>query len=558
MSEHNPELSPEIQALYEQAQSGDAEAQNELGDAYYFGEGVEQNYERAAYWFGLSAEQGYADAQCNLGFMYEQGTGIAQSDEKSFVYYQLAAEQGNANGQYNLGVMYRNGVGVAQSNEKAVEYYQLAAEQRHVDAQCNLGFMYEHGKGIAQSDKKEVHYYRLAAQQGHALSQCNLGFMYEFGKGVRKNCKKAVEYYKLAAKQEHPRALILLAHCYFEGGVVVQSFTKVKTLCEQVVKDIKDTELSFEAYELCDRAERFEKSVSISTLREEILSYLEVSKNLSMTHYTSFEVGQAILLEKSPFRLGHINAVNDPNEGKLLWHELGYEPIEGNPVFIGCFLPKSDNLNMWRFYSKNHLNDDACGCAITFNPQDFFNYRLLEEQGSFSEQLEAKKAFANTGQSPQESAAFYRVLYVQDQFEFEDDDENKVSSLFAKLKKEITKFVGKNPTPEKLQILAWLLGPLPYLLKDANYKDEQEHRVIVSHLDYGAKEIKSEDPDFATGTAPRLYLELHRDDHLAPIEYVTLGPKAPNKEMMAPYWRHQLASKFSAKLDIRPSRCAYK
>ncbi|WP_235577157.1 hypothetical protein [Pseudoalteromonas sp. R3] len=66
------------------------------------------------------------------------------------------------------------------------------------------------------------------------------------------------------------------------------------------------------------------------------------------------------------------------------------------------------------------------------------------------------------------------------------------------------------------------------------------------------------------GTAPRLYLELHRDDHLAPIEYVTLGPKAPNKEMMAPYWRHQLASKFSEQLqnrnplDIRPSRCAYK
>ncbi|WP_237113845.1 hypothetical protein [Pseudoalteromonas rubra] len=49
-----------------------------------------------------------------------------------------------------------------------------------------------------------------------------------------------------------------------------------------------------------------------------ILTHLKVSKNLSMTHYTSFDVGQAILLEKSPFRLGHINAVNDPNEGKLL------------------------------------------------------------------------------------------------------------------------------------------------------------------------------------------------------------------------------------------------
>ncbi|MCG7564479.1 tetratricopeptide repeat protein [Pseudoalteromonas sp. McH1-42] len=554
MSEHNPELSSEIQALIEQAQSGDAEAQNELGDAYYFGEGVEQNYERAAYWFGLSAEQGYADAQCNLGFMYEQGKSVTQDNEKAVEYYQLAAEQGNADGQYNLGVMYGQGKGAAQSNEKAIEYYQLAAEQEHTHAMNNLGVMYEQGTGVAQSNEKAVEYYQLAAEQGNAIAQCNLGIMYEQGKSVAQSDEKAVEYYRLAAKQGTARAQLNLAYCYFEGGWVEQSFTETKALCEQV---FKDTELSFEAYELHDRAERFELSGPIGKLREQILDRLKVDSNAPMTHYTSFDVGQAILLEQSPFRLGHINAVNDPNEGKLLWHELGYEPIEGNPVFIGCFLPKSDNLNMWRFYSKNHLNDDACGCAITFNPQNFFNYRLLEEQGSFSEQSEAKKAFSNTGQSPQESAAFYRVLYVQDQFEFE-DDENEVGSLFAKLKKEVTGFVGENPTPEKLQILAWLLGPLPYLLKDANYKDEQEHRVIVSHLDYGAKEIQSAAPDFANGTAPRLYLELHRDDHLAPIEYVTLGPKAPNKEMMAPYWRHQLASRFSAKLDIRPSRCAYK
>nr|KJZ08625.1 hypothetical protein TW77_11640 [Pseudoalteromonas rubra] len=423
--------------------------------------------------------------------------------------------------------MYGNGRGVAQSNEKAVEYYQLAAEQRHVDAQCNLGFMYRQGKGVAQSDEK------------------------------------AVECYQLAAKQEDAGAQLILAHCYFVGLVVAQNFTEAKALCEQV---FKDPQLSFAAYELHDRAERFEKSESISTLREKILSHLQVKKHRTMTHYTSFDVGQTILLEKSPFRLGHINAVNDPNEGKLLWQELGYEPEEGNPVFIGCFLPESDSLNMWRFYSKNHLNDDACGCAITFNTERFFDYRLLEEQGNHTEQEERMPSFTNTGQSPQESAAFYRVVYLKDNFKILGEGAKELQTYFKDLKKEVDKFVGKKPTPEKLQTLAWLLGPLPYLLKDAHYKDEQEHRVIVTHLDYGAKEIQSSAPDFATGTAPRLYLELHRDDHLAPIEYVTLGPKAPNKEMMAPYWRHQLASKFESQLarrkdkqlNIHPSRCAYK
>ncbi|MCO7197720.1 SEL1-like repeat protein [Pseudoalteromonas sp. OANN1] len=546
------------------AEQGDARAQCNLGVMYRQGKGVAQSDEKAVEYYRLAAEQGNANAQCSLGIMYEFGQGVAQSDEKAVEYYRLAAEQGNARGQCYLGVMYRQGKGVAQSDEKAVEYFQLAAEQGDARAQCNLGVMYEYGQGVAQSDEKAVEYYRLAAEQGNANAQCNLGVMYGQGKGVAQSDEKAVEYFQLAAEQENARAIFILAYCYFRGKGITQSFTEAKALCEQV---FKDPLLSFEAYELHDRAERFEQSKSISALREEILSHLEVRKNGTMTHYTAFDVGQAILLEKSPFRLGHINAVNDPNEGKLLWQELGYAPEEGNPVFIGCFLPDSDSLNMWRFYSKNHLNDDACGCAITFNTERFFGYRLMKDQGYHAEQNEQRKpSFANTGQSPQESAAFYRVVYLKDNFKILGQGAKKLQDDFKNLKKEVDKFVGKKPTPEKLQTLAWLLGPLPYLLKDANYKDEQEHRVIVTHLDYGAKEIKSEDPDFANGKAPRLYLELHRDDHLTPIEYVTLGPKAPNKEMMAPYWRHQLASKFESQLkrrkdkplNINPSRCAYK
>ncbi|WP_339143419.1 tetratricopeptide repeat protein [Pseudoalteromonas galatheae] len=563
MLEQNPELTPETQALIEKAQSGDADAQCNLGVMYEYGQGVAQSDEKAVEYYQLAAEQGNARAQCYLGLMYEYGQGVAQSDEKAVEYYQLAEEQGDAGAQFNLGNMYRQGKGVAQSDEKAVEYYRLAAEQGDARGQCNLALMYENGQGVAQSDEKAVEYYRLAAEQGNARGQCNLGLMYINGQGVAQSDEKAVKYFRLAAEQENARAIFILAYCYFRGKGVTQSFTETKALCEQV---FKDPLLSFEAYELHDRAERFEQSKPISALREEILSHLKVSKNGTMTHYTAFDVGQAILLEKSPFRLGHINAVNDPNEGKLLWQELGYEPEEGNPVFIGCFLPDSDSLNMWRFYSKNHLNDDACGCAITYNTERFFDYRLMKDQSNHTEQEPRVPSFANTGQSPQESAAFYRVVYLKDNFKILGQGAKKLQADFKKLKKEADKFVGNKPTSEKLQTLAWLLGPLPYLLKDANYKDEQEHRVIVTHLDYGAKEIKSEDPDFANGKAPRLYLELHRDDHLAPIEYVTLGPKAPNKEMMAPYWRHQLASKFESQLkrrkdkplNINPSRCAYK
>lgn len=108
-----------------------------------------------------------------------------------------------------------------------------------------------------------------------------------------------------------------------------------------------------------------------------------------------------------------------------------------------------------------------------------------------------------------------------------------------------------------------LLWPLPHLLKDDDYETEKEHRVIVSHLEYGAIEIIPQKPDLTKSIAPRLYIELHRDKHLSPVKHVTLGPKAPNQEMMIPYWHNELASKFpeqiKSKTDfyIRSSKCAY-
>ena len=41
------------------AESGIAEAQNDLGHRYFYGHGVPQDYEKAGYWYQKSAQQGY-------------------------------------------------------------------------------------------------------------------------------------------------------------------------------------------------------------------------------------------------------------------------------------------------------------------------------------------------------------------------------------------------------------------------------------------------------------------------------------------------------------------
>ena len=66
------------------------------------------------------AEQEDADAQYQLGFMYATGDGVPQDDAKAVRWYRLAADQGRSDAQYNLGYMYSNGEGVPQDDVEAV------------------------------------------------------------------------------------------------------------------------------------------------------------------------------------------------------------------------------------------------------------------------------------------------------------------------------------------------------------------------------------------------------------------------------------------------------
>ena len=83
------------------------------------------------------AESGNADAQSDLGSMYYAGHGdLEKSELEAVKWYTKAAEQGSAIGQYNLGTMYLFGKGgLEKSSKKAVELYTKAAEQGNEDAQ---------------------------------------------------------------------------------------------------------------------------------------------------------------------------------------------------------------------------------------------------------------------------------------------------------------------------------------------------------------------------------------------------------------------------------------
>lgn len=89
----------DMQRVQQDAEKGDALAQQVLGGCYYFGDMVKKNFAEAAKWYRKSAEQGQADAQCNLGVCYENGTGVTKDHAEALKWFRKAADQGNANAQ---------------------------------------------------------------------------------------------------------------------------------------------------------------------------------------------------------------------------------------------------------------------------------------------------------------------------------------------------------------------------------------------------------------------------------------------------------------------------
>ena len=200
------------------AKHGDVEAQIFLGEDY-LSEGDTLN---AIYWWTRAAEQGYPYAQKKLGDCYYKGEGVAQDYEKAVYWYTKAAEDGSAVDQEKLGTCYYEGKDVAQDYEKAVYWYTKAAEQGYTVAQEELGTCYYEGKGVAQDYEKAVYWYTKAAEQGYTVAQEELGTCYYEGKGVAQDYEKAVYWYTKAAEQDYSVAQFRLAECYALGLGVPQ------------------------------------------------------------------------------------------------------------------------------------------------------------------------------------------------------------------------------------------------------------------------------------------------------------------------------------------------
>lgn len=112
------------------AEKGDAEAQYELADAYFFGRGVPRDCEKTVEWRRKAADQGHAGALYDLGtYALRPRSCLPQDHAEARRWFLLAAERGDARAMRALGVMDLGGLGTPRDVVTGRRWLEKAAHR---------------------------------------------------------------------------------------------------------------------------------------------------------------------------------------------------------------------------------------------------------------------------------------------------------------------------------------------------------------------------------------------------------------------------------------------
>ncbi len=136
------------QWLEKAIEAGSDDAQYLMGNSYFIGYVVEQDYSQAIEWYQKAAEQGHKEAQYRLGTCYEDSLGVQQDYNLAAYWYKLSADQGYTLAQYKIAECLAEGNGIAVDKKLANEYYRKAAE----------GFKTMHEADVASKEAMGVYY----------------------------------------------------------------------------------------------------------------------------------------------------------------------------------------------------------------------------------------------------------------------------------------------------------------------------------------------------------------------------------------------------------------
>lgn len=203
--------------IQKRADQGHPRDQFDLANAYMKGDGIQQDYTRAAFWYEKAAQNGFAAAQHQIGYLYSVGLGVSRDPVRACHWYQLAVASGVVPARVNLGVMYLYGNGVRQDIPQAKELFRQAAERGEGMGATFLGVLALKGIGGDPNLGAALDWFQRGVKLHDPIAYFHLGL-----------------FYHIYDPQHHPVAetIDLLRHSS-ESGYVPAKYSLASLLLKQ-------------------------------------------------------------------------------------------------------------------------------------------------------------------------------------------------------------------------------------------------------------------------------------------------------------------------------------
>ena len=161
----------------------------ELGQCYEHGLGVEQNKERAEYYYSIAAKCGHIHARSRLTLMQP-----GPYTEELATLAEQRVPFGDTYSAFELYRYYRE-----SHLSKAIRFLKKAAQDRHVSAMICLGLHYKLGIGVRKQIAQYAEWMQKAADNGNAYALYELTQGYYMQNESEESCKIHIDLLAKAA-----------------------------------------------------------------------------------------------------------------------------------------------------------------------------------------------------------------------------------------------------------------------------------------------------------------------------------------------------------------------
>lgn len=102
------------------------------------------------------SERESTDTWCRMGDCYYNGLVMKQDWKRAVEMYRKGASLGHSGARFGLGCCYQEGKGVEQDSVMALALYTKAAGQGHAIAEINMGLLRYHNAHLGSEDRLQT------------------------------------------------------------------------------------------------------------------------------------------------------------------------------------------------------------------------------------------------------------------------------------------------------------------------------------------------------------------------------------------------------------------